>query len=117
MTIDLRAADEMRSDLTVSYKSFNTKLPSNIDDADIDPSITEWLTPRNGQTDIAVYLVRYEICALYRRLLTEIAELGLRNDVNSMATFVEHRHMLIEIYDRMEDKFLLHATTTDDPLF
>ncbi|CAM1507764.1 Fc.00g046120.m01.CDS01 [Cosmosporella sp. VM-42] len=117
MSIDLRSAEEMSSDLTVSDNSFDTQLPSNINDADIDPSSTEMPMPREGRTDVSVSLVRHEICALSRRLFTIMSEMG-PVDPNCVEKSLEEReHMLIEVYDRIEAKFLKHVVTDDDPIF
>ncbi|KAM5341622.1 hypothetical protein ACJ41O_014653 [Fusarium nematophilum] len=117
MAIDLRSAEEMGSDLTVSDKSFDTQLPTNINDADIDPSFTEPPTPRQGRTDTAVCLVRYEICALSRRLFTAMTEMGPVDPKNVEKSLEGRERMLVEVYDRIEDKFLKHVVTDDDPLF
>ncbi|KAF4978382.1 hypothetical protein FZEAL_5223 [Fusarium zealandicum] len=117
LAIDIRSAEEMGSDLTVTEKSFDTQLPSNINDADIDPSFTDPPTPRQGRSDTAVCLVRYEIIALTRRLFTVMSEMGPVDPKNVEKSLEERERMLIEVYDRIEDKFLKHAVMDEDPLF
>ncbi|KAF7563532.1 hypothetical protein G7046_g573 [Stylonectria norvegica] len=117
MNIDLRSAEEMGSDLIVSDKNFDTQLPSNINDADIDPSFTEFPLPQDGRTDTTVSLVRSEICALSRRLFTAMTELGPIGHEDIKRSLEEREHMLVEVYDRIEEKFLKHAVTTNDPLY
>ena len=119
MALDLRSAEELGSDLTVSDRSFDTQLPSNIDDVDMDENTAEMPGPREGRTDTAVSLVRYEICALARRLHTIMAEMGTVKNVKKdvSASLEERERMLIEVHDRVEQKFLRHVMTDNDPLF
>ncbi|KPM38035.1 hypothetical protein AK830_g8535 [Neonectria ditissima] len=116
MSIDSRSAEVMGSDLTVADKHFDTQLPSDINDADIDPSSTEMPAPREGRTDTSVSLVRHETCALCRRLLTVMAEMGPVDPKNAGKTLEGREYMLVEVYDRIEEKFLKHVVTYDDPL-
>ncbi|KAF4987964.1 hypothetical protein FDECE_15226 [Fusarium decemcellulare] len=116
VAIDLRSAEEMGTDLIILDKNFDTRLPSNINDADIDPSFTEMAVPRQGRTDTAICLVRYEICALSRRLVTAIAEMSPVDPKSVEKSLEDRERMLVEVYDRMENKFLKHVVTEDDPV-
>ncbi|TDZ16357.1 Bikaverin cluster transcription factor bik5 [Colletotrichum orbiculare MAFF 240422] len=116
-TLDLRSAEELGSDLTIIDRSFDTELPSNVNDADIEPGMTEPPKPRQGRTDCAVSLVRYEICALSRRLHTMGSAMAGVCPRDASRSFEERERMLIEVYDRVEEKFLHHCFTDDDPLF
>ncbi|KAM0329499.1 hypothetical protein ACHAQA_004808 [Verticillium albo-atrum] len=115
--LDLRSAEELGTDLTISDRSFDTELPTNIDDADIDPSSTEMPVARQGRTDTAVSLVRYEICALARQLHTIMAEMGPIDPNDVAASLEERERMLVDVYDRVEEKFLKRCVADDDPLF
>ncbi|OLN81899.1 putative transcriptional regulatory protein C139.03-like protein 10 [Colletotrichum chlorophyti] len=116
-TLDLRSAEELGSDLTIIDRSFDTELPSNLDDADIEPGMTETPRSRLGRTDCAVSLVRYEICALSRRLHTVGSAMAGVCPRDAASSLEERERMLIEVYDRVEEKFLQHCFTDDDPLF
>ncbi|KAF5025772.1 hypothetical protein F66182_2105 [Fusarium sp. NRRL 66182] len=117
VSIDLRAAEEMGSDLIISDKNFDTQLPSNINDADIDPSFTEMPTPRQGRTDTAICLSRYEIQALSRRFFTAVTQMRPVDPKDVEKSLVERERMLVQVYDRMEDKFLKNVIREDDPVF
>lgn len=117
VAIDLRSAEEMGSDLIVNDRNFDTQLPSNINDADIDPSFTEMPTPRQGRTDTAICLVRYEIIALSRRLFTAMTQMRPVDPKNVEKSLEDRERMLVEVYDRMEDKFLKHIVMDEDPVF
>ncbi|KAF6793785.1 transcriptional regulatory protein C139.03-like protein 10 [Colletotrichum musicola] len=116
-TLDLRSAEELGSDLTIIDRSFDTELPSNVNDSDIEPGMVEPPTPRQGRTDCAVALVRYEICALSRRLHTVGSAMAGVCPRDASSSVAERERMLIEVYDRVEEKFLKHCFTDDDPLF
>ncbi|KAJ0158109.1 putative transcriptional regulatory protein [Colletotrichum tanaceti] len=116
-TLDLRSAEELGSDLTIIDRSFDTELPSNVNDADIEPGMTEVPTSRRGKTDCAVSLVRYEICTLSRRLHTAGSAMAGVCPRDASSSLEDRERMLIEVYDRVEDKFLRHCFTDDDHLF
>lgn len=117
MALDLRSAEELGSDLSVGDKSFDTQLPSNINDTDIDENTAEMPVSRNGRTDSACCLVRYEICALARKLHTITTDMGEVSRENVVTSLEERERMLTEVYERVERKFLSHAMTDNDPLF
>lgn len=117
MAIDLRSAQEMGTDLTISDRNFDTKLPLNINDADISPTSTGTVTAREGRTDTVVCIVRYEICALHRRLFTAMTELSPVDSDDIAKSLEERERMLIEVYDSIEQKFLKHTAEDDDPIY
>ncbi|KAH6651298.1 fungal-specific transcription factor domain-containing protein [Chaetomium tenue] len=66
--LDLRSAEDQGTDLTIVSGTFDTQIPLNINDTDISPESKELPEPREGTTDMAFSLIRYEICSLSRRL-------------------------------------------------
>jgi hypothetical protein len=116
-TLDLRSAEELGTDLTIVSRSFDTELPSNIDDADISPESLVPPKPKLGQSDCAVALIRCEICALSRRLYTVSSAMANICPKDAASTFEEREKMLIEVYDKVEDKFIRHFLGDHDALF
>ena len=117
VALDIRSAEEMGSDLIISDNTFDTQLPSNINDTDIDPSFTEMPTPRQGRTDSSICLTRYEITALTRGLFAAVAQMKPVDPKHVEKSLEERERMLIEVYERMEGKFLKHTVREDDPVF
>jgi hypothetical protein len=117
MAIDLRSAQEQGSDLAISDRNFDTQLPSSINDADISPIRSDPVTPREGRSDTAMCLVRYEVCALHRRLFTSMTEMGPVHPDHIAKSLEERERMLIEVYDSIERKFLKHMAKDDDPIY
>lgn len=111
LALDLRSAEEVGSDLTVTEQSFDTKLPSNINDADISPTSTETPQPQEGRSDTAIVLARYEILLLSRRFLTE---LSMKSADHSPA---DREGMLVDAYQRVEQRFLKHVVDERDSLY
>ncbi|KPM45844.1 hypothetical protein AK830_g572 [Neonectria ditissima] len=121
VVLDLRAADELGTDLAISDRAFDTQMPSNINDADISPEMTEPPEPRDGRSDCAISLVRYEICALSRRLVrasSALAGLCPKGMALDAASLADRERMLIEVYQGVETKFLKHVVVHEtDPLY
>lgn len=111
LVLDLRSAEELGSELTVTEQSFDTKLPSNLNDADFSPKSTEIPPPHEGRSDTAVVLARYEILLLSRRFFTEVS---LKNADLSPA---DRESMLVEAYQRVEHRFLKHIVDENDALY
>ncbi|KAL2756560.1 hypothetical protein ACRALDRAFT_2101707, partial [Sodiomyces alcalophilus JCM 7366] len=115
--LDLRSTEESGTELIIQPRSFDTELPLNINDSDISPLATETPKAREGRTDCAMSVVRYELSALARRLHHFSAEAGPVRADNAVAGREEREGLLMEVYDRVEQNFLKHCVTGDDPLF
>ncbi|KAJ4260475.1 hypothetical protein NW762_007216 [Fusarium torreyae] len=48
-------------DLSITPASFNTELPTNTNDADLDPSISQLPLPNQGETGVTLCLIRCEL--------------------------------------------------------
>ncbi|TWU76311.1 hypothetical protein ED733_005737 [Metarhizium rileyi] len=117
LVLDLRSAEELGTDMTISERSYDTLQPSNINDADINPGSTNFPTPREGRSDSSVSIVRCEICGLSRRLVTAASAMSSLCSGVDQSTIAERERMLIEVYQRVEHKFLKHVLDETDPLY
>ncbi|QPG95103.1 hypothetical protein C2857_007678 [Epichloe festucae Fl1] len=117
LALDMRSVDDLSTDMTISDDSFDTLKPSNINDSDIGPERTEAPVPREGKSDCAVALVRYEICVLARRLFTTASAMSSLCPSADHSSMAERERMLIDVYQRMEHKFLRHVLHETDPLY
>ncbi|KAL1839240.1 hypothetical protein VTJ49DRAFT_1718 [Mycothermus thermophilus] len=104
--LDLRCAEDQGTDLTIVPGTFDTRLPLNINDSDISPDSTELPEPREGTTDMAFSLVRYEICALARRLYTESAGMTPPFPCDAGRSLEEREALLMEISERVQERLL-----------
>ncbi|RFU73576.1 fungal specific transcription factor domain-containing [Trichoderma arundinaceum] len=116
MTLDFRSSEEMGTDLIIADGDFDTQLPSNINDADITPTGTEYPVPREGKSETAISLVRFEVCAMSRRL--HDASTGKNPCVKvETGTVPEKERILVEFYQKIEDRFLQHLDEEVDALY
>lgn len=112
--LDLRSAEDQGTDLTVVDGTFDTQLPLNINDADISPESSCLPEPRQGTTDMAFSLIRYEICALSRRLHTVSTDMSLSSAPDAGKSLEEREGLLTEVYQRVKDRLLKDSS---NPMF
>ncbi|KAF7559241.1 hypothetical protein G7046_g4923 [Stylonectria norvegica] len=117
LVLDLRSAEELGADLNISDLEYDTQMPSNINDADISAMTTEFPEPREGRTDTSVALVRYEICSLARRLVRASSAAVTMCPRAGDMSYVDRERMLIDVYQRVESKFLRQVLDETDPLY
>jgi hypothetical protein len=117
MTLDLRSAEELGTDMTINDRAYDTKIPLNIDDVDIGPASTDFPEARVGRADCAVATVRYEICSMARRIHTATSATASMCPRADKTTPAEKEQMLIEVYQTIEHKFLRHVVDETDPLY
>lgn len=98
--LDLRAS-EARGAYPM-YLSYDTKLPSDINDSDIGPDTQVHPGPRAGLCDMTCAMLRLEVCHITRRL----------HKMNSLGA----REKLIEEFQRhIENKYIKYCTNPDAP--
>ncbi|KAL2159370.1 hypothetical protein VTH06DRAFT_2373 [Thermothelomyces fergusii] len=111
--LDLRAAEDQGTDLSIVSGTFDTQLPLNINDDDISPESTQLPEPREGPTDMTFPLIRYEICAFSRRLhpvSSDMMTSARRGDVEK--SLAEREAMLNEVGNKVRKKLLKGGSNT-----
>ncbi|KAH9903837.1 fungal-specific transcription factor domain-containing protein [Xylariomycetidae sp. FL2044] len=103
--LDLRSAEDQGTALTIADKTFDTRRPLNINDADIHPDMTAFPEERERPTDMTFCLVRYEICSLARRIHSETSGLG-PCPLDGQRILQEREKMLVEMYAYIDKKYL-----------
>ncbi len=106
--LDVRASEDQGTDLTIAYGSFDTRLPLNIDDADISPETREPLVEREGITDMTLALVACGFCEVTRQIMA----IGNRDE--TPASLDAQSRLLGEVYDRLERRYLRYADAPAD---
>ncbi|KAG5924824.1 hypothetical protein E4U61_006409 [Claviceps capensis] len=117
LILDLRSADELGTDMTISETSYDTLMPANINDSDIGPESTEAPMPREGKSDCAVTIVRCEICALARKILTAGSAMTSLCPSSEISSIADRERMITEVYRRVEQKFFQHVLDETDTLY
>jgi len=105
---DIRASEDQGTDPTILTGTFDTKLPLNIDDADISEDSDQTPLPKDGYTDMTCTLLNFEMCLLTRRLVApgpDEAGFGIS----------EQSRVLDGVYERM-DRIYLSKMVAFDPI-
>ncbi|KAI1374349.1 fungal-specific transcription factor domain-containing protein [Hypoxylon crocopeplum] len=101
--LDLRSAEDQGTELTIAERTYDTQFPLNINDVDITPDMKEFPEEKTGPTDMTFCLIRYEICALARKI--HFATNGMA-PCGNRSTEEQRDKMLLECYERIEKKYL-----------
>ncbi|OAP61543.1 hypothetical protein AYL99_03746 [Fonsecaea erecta] len=95
--LDLRASEDQGTDLSIAHGSFDTKIPLNVNDGDIDPESKQTPTERQGITDMTFTRISAGIVDIMRQMM--ISSAG------------EHQSRLLnEIYGNFEREYLQHTS-------
>lgn len=105
--LDIRAAEDRQSEPCILESSFNTRLPSNIGDADLHPQMSS--TPVCGQnrTEMLYSLVRFEGSYFARQMVFSDG-FDQANAYISLST-KQKRHAIDLFQKRIEDQYLSHC--------
>ncbi|KAI0509643.1 hypothetical protein F5B22DRAFT_320988 [Xylaria bambusicola] len=93
-SLDVRSSEDQGTDFTIQIGSFDTKLPLNINDDDIDINTREMPTAREGLTDMSNAIANMEISNISRQIVTP--GIGLEEQsrlLNTIYTTVEERYL------------------------
>ncbi|MCJ1404255.1 hypothetical protein MMC11_007480, partial [Xylographa trunciseda] len=108
--LDLQASEDQGIELTITWGSFDTKLPLNINDADIEPQTKQMLIGRQGLTDMTFSVVTSEICVVIQRLMTPATEGGGTGPG-------DQHHLLNDIYERLNRSYLQYLTGSENIIY
>ena len=97
-TLDIRSSEDQGSDLLITSSNSDTRLPLNINDADIEINTKETPLEREGLTDMSIALVSFEICEVVKQLMSG----GL--------TLEKQSQLLGTVYDGLERRYLQYST-------
>ncbi|ESZ93647.1 hypothetical protein SBOR_5952 [Sclerotinia borealis F-4128] len=108
--LDVRASEDHGSDPSIFDHTFDTKFPLSINDADLDPDAKEPPQPREGVSEMTFVLIRFEICALSKRLQYTPPGRGPCPMGNPIRLTLEEKEELIkDCAARLEEKYLKYC--------
>ena len=102
--LDLRASEDQGTDLTITSGSFDTRIPLNINDVDINPESKQMPAERDGLTDMSFARINFEMGAIVRQMMAP----GARDDV---AGLENQSHLLNQLHQKFEQGYLQYTTT------
>ncbi|KAH8596409.1 fungal-specific transcription factor domain-containing protein [Bisporella sp. PMI_857] len=104
--LDLRASEDQGTELTITRDSFDTKLPLNINDTDIEPQKKEIPSERQSVTDMTFTLIWCETYNVMVRLMALAVGQGA-------STQEDRNQLLNELYEVTHRRYLQYVTETD----
>ncbi|RDW75486.1 hypothetical protein BP6252_06628 [Coleophoma cylindrospora] len=108
--LDVRASEDQGTEYTISLRGFDTKLPLNINEADISPTTTQMPTAREGITDMTFAIVSSQIGEVAKKMMVQ----GAKEDAPSME---EQSHLLNEMYHKLERGYLQYTLDTSNIMY
>ena len=96
--LDIRASEDQGTELSIASGSFDTKIPLNINDEDIDPETKQMPTERDGVTDMSFARIWFGIGEITRQMMAHSAKDGL-------AGLEDQSRLLSEIYQKFEEGY------------
>lgn len=94
--LDVRTTENHGSDRDIAQQTFDTRLPSNIDDEALVPGCLDLPLLRTGVTEMSLSLMRYEIISVIWQLRSQSKACGIAYDA-------EHSHSIVQEIDRITD--------------
>ncbi|MCJ1438641.1 hypothetical protein MMC27_008031 [Xylographa pallens] len=108
--LDVQASEDQGMELTITRGSFDTKLPLNINDTDIEPETEQTPMERQCLTDMTFLVVTSEICDIVQRLMAPaIREAKTGSE--------DQHHLLNEIYERLNRSYLQYLTGAENIVY
>ncbi|KAJ5632793.1 hypothetical protein N7490_009132 [Penicillium lividum] len=102
--IDVRASEDQGTDYTIALGSFDTKMPLNINNADISPQFKDMPLEHDGLTDMSFTRVNYRIVDLSKQMVTRSSK---------SISLDEQSRFLDEMYKHLQDGFLQYYTDAE----
>ena len=109
IVLDLRAAEDHGTEPTIMELTFDTRMPLNIDDAEISLNTTQAPESRVGCTEMTFCLLRYEVSSTIRRLDYVPPGTGRCHDIASSISLQQKEHMIELTNKRLEQRYLQHC--------
>ncbi|KAF2465369.1 uncharacterized protein BDR25DRAFT_346238 [Lindgomyces ingoldianus] len=104
--LDARASEDHGCDPTIVEAQFDTKMPLNVNDKDLDPDMTDFPPERVGFTDMTFCIIRFEVANIFRRILYIPPGPNRCNYFFANLTIPEKEKWISECHQRLEDKYL-----------
>ncbi|KAI3221532.1 transcriptional regulator family: Fungal Specific TF [Penicillium roqueforti] len=101
--LDVRASDDQGTDYTITGASFDTIIPLNLNDTDLDPETKHTLQAHDALTDMSVARVSFGMCEVTRQMMGH----GFKEAAPSLE---EQSRLLQKIDQGLQRDFLQYST-------
>lgn len=108
--LDVKASEEQGTELTIALGSFDTKLPLNINDADISPETKNTPPEREGVTDASFVRIYCELCKTMRQMMVH----GIPTDA---AGLEKQSRLVDEIYQTYQRNYFRFTSAQGNILY
>ena len=107
--LDIRAAEDYGSEPAILEGTYDTLLPLNVDDADLDPLATEPPQEHVGVSEMTFCLIRYEMYKVMRHMPYTTLRIQPPNGITNAVTFEEKEKMVRDLHIHLENKYLQYC--------
>ncbi|KAK4984755.1 hypothetical protein LTR66_008389 [Elasticomyces elasticus] len=108
--LDTRASEDHGCDPTILEQAFDTKMPLNVNDTDLDPKMTSFPPERQGCTDITFCLIRFEFANTFRRInYIPPGPPRAYGDQSASVGLTDKERWITECHARLEERYLANC--------
>ncbi|KAI4273294.1 MAG: hypothetical protein L6R35_006423 [Caloplaca aegaea] len=107
--LDGRATEDRASDPMISEQSYNTIMPSNVNDEDIGPENTQITVGRDGYTEMTFCLICHEVSVTIRQLNYVPPGLAGSLAADTQLSREEKEQLVMKCHERLEAKYLRYC--------
>ncbi|KAL1969782.1 hypothetical protein VTN77DRAFT_7291 [Rasamsonia byssochlamydoides] len=105
--LDMRTAEDHGKDPLILECSFNTRLPANVNDSNLDPNMSDLPANYAGRTEMLFCLVRFEISYFARRVVS--SEKSSRDNGYELMTAAQKSDAIDQLSHKLEEQYLAYC--------
>ncbi|KAL8693188.1 MAG: hypothetical protein Q9218_001932 [Villophora microphyllina] len=110
--LDGRAAEDRGSDPMISELSYNTMMPSNVNDEDLEMGNPRPTLSREGYTEMTFCLICHEVAVTIRQLNYVPPGLAGGSAADALPNREEKESIVTDCHQRLESKYLRYCDTS-----
>lgn len=107
--LDTRASEDFGSDPSIVDFSYDTEYPLSINDDDLKPSAIDFPAPQPRVSEMTFCLIRFEICALTRKLTYSPPGQTPCEKMGNIITLEDKERMVRDFSQHFEERYLQHC--------
>ncbi|KAH6983645.1 hypothetical protein BKA56DRAFT_483320 [Ilyonectria sp. MPI-CAGE-AT-0026] len=114
--LDARASEDHGCDATIIMAQFDTQMPLNVNDADLNLDMTELPESRKGFTDMTICLLSFEFANIVRRIL-HVPPGSVQSNAFAASTDEQKEKWIIEWHQSMAETYLADLDLSVPPVW